>query len=175
MAIARDDLLEWFNYDPDTGAFTWRKRPARSSAGRRVGDPAGSLQAGIKRRVLWLRRKRMYAARAAYVMVHGDIPKTALVDHIDGDTLNDRIDNLRLASKAQNTWNRIQKNGSAYALGVAKDRRGRFKARVQLPDGKKLNLGTWETEQEAHACYMAAAAVLHGEFWIGARTPEPLG
>lgn len=172
MAIARADLLEWFDYDPETGIFRWKRRPERGGMFRKVGDIAGSVQKDINRRVLWLQGRRMYAARAAYVMIHGDIPKEALVDHADGDTLNDRIANLRLASSTQNNWNRLQRDGSLRMLGVSKGERGRFKARIHLPTGEKLNLGTWETEAEAHACYMGAAAVLHGEFWVKLREPD---
>jgi hypothetical protein len=92
-----------------------------------------------------------------------------LVDHADGDSLNDRLANLRLAGAAQNTWNRVQRFGSQYKLGVSKGPRGRYKARIQLPTGEKLSVGTWASEDEAHAAYMGAAAILHSEFWIGQR------
>lgn len=166
MAIARADLLEWFSYDPETGTFVWRKRPERSAAGRCVGDTAGSTQAGINRRVLWLKGKRMYASRAGYIMVNGEIPDNVLIDHADGDTMNDRLSNLRIASAAQNNWNRIQRRGTPLKTGVTKTKHGRFNARIQIPAGVKFYLGTWSSEAEAHAAYMGAAAVLHGEFWI---------
>lgn len=171
MAITRADLLEWFTYNLDSGEFRWRKRSLRSLGGKMVGDIAGSLQKDIRRRVLYLHGKRMYAGRAAYVYVHGDIPQEVLVDHADGDTLNDRIMNLRIASQAQNNWNRMQREGAALKLGVAKTKHGRFNARIQLPTGVKLYLGTWDSEAEAHAAYMGAAAILHGEFWINNREP----
>lgn len=99
-------------------------------------------------------------------MSNGDIPDDMLIDHIDGDTLNDRLTNLRIAGAAQNTWNRIGAGGML--KGVSKDSRGRFKARIGVPGGK-INLGTWDTEAEAHAAYMGAAAVLHGDYWLGNR------
>jgi len=168
--IARSKLLEWFRYEPETGLVYWQKRPARGGYNTKVGDVAGTIndRAGRRapRRVLWLGKQRIVAARAIYTMVHGDIPNSAMIDHADGNTLNDRIDNLRLASAVQNTWNRIGLD--AIRKGVAKDIRGRFKARIATPDGK-INLGTWDTEAEAHAAYMGAAAILHGEYWLGNR------
>lgn len=174
MTIPAAQLHEWFSYDPTTGLFIWRKRPERGGMNCRVGDEAGSVHTtrSGKRLMLWLKGQRMYASRAAYIYMHGDIPQTALVDHINGDTLDDRIENLRLASSAQNNWNRIQREGSRYKLGVAKGIRGRFTAQIQMPNGEKLHLGTWETEAEAHACYMGAAAVLHGEFWVALRDAD---
>lgn len=145
--------------------FYWIKRPKTGGWSAKVGDVAGSVNAK-NRRVLWLKRKRIYAGRAAWVMSNGDIPDNVLVDHIDGDTLNDRLANLRIAGAAQNTWNRV--GGAAKKKGVSKDARGLYKARIGWR-GHKINLGTWATEAEAHAAYMGAAAVLHGDFWLGNR------
>src|SRR6185437_8536004 len=126
------DLHEWVTYDPRTGEFKWRKRPERSAGGRQIGSTAGSVKRGrYPRRILWIKGQRINAARAAYMIVNGEIPASALIDHVDGDTLNDRIDNLRLANSAQNSWNRLQKNGSEMKAGVSRGIRGRFKARIQ--------------------------------------------
>lgn len=168
MTVAKPDSLTqemlhlWLEYNPDTGIFTWKQKPGR---GTPVGKVAGSVQMdhGKKRRILWVQGKRIYGARAAYIYVHGDIPATALVDHRDGDTFNDRISNLRMASAVQNVWNRVRGEGLP---GVSKDVRGRFKSRIQLQCGTKLNLGTWDTEAEAAAAYLGAAAVLHGAFSV---------
>jgi hypothetical protein len=139
--ITQAELHEWFTYDPGSGLFRWDRKPYKSTV--QIGDVAGSVnkQHGKERHVLWLKGRRIYASRAAWTYVNGNIPDTVLVDHADGDTLNDRIANLRLASATQNTWNRVQRFGSQYKLGVSKDPRGRFKTRIQLPTGEKLNLG----------------------------------
>lgn len=171
--ITQSALQEWFIYDHTTGLFTWRKRPIKAPI--RVGDAAGCAQRrrGGMRHILWFKGRRIYRSRAAFIYIHGDIPAHVLVDHADGDTLNDRIANLRIASTVQNTWNRMRK-ATAFALGVSRGERGRLKARIQLPGGKKLNIGTWGTEAEAHAAYMGAAAILHSEFWVGLRAaPAP--
>jgi hypothetical protein len=170
MEINQKTLHEWLDYEPETGIFTWKKQPAHSV---KAGDQAGSVQVtkGTSRRVISIKGQRFYASRAAYIYVNGDISKKVLVDHKNGDACDDRICNLRLASTAQNTYNRIQKAGSKYKMGVSKDPRSRFKARIQLPSGKKFNLGAWDTEAEAHAAYMGAAAILHESYWVGHREP----
>lgn len=168
--LSREKLSEWFTYSPNTGHFFWRKRPERGGMNCRAGDQAGSIQkvtnSETRRRVLSLQGQKITAARAAYVMIHGSIPDRALIDHINGDTLDDRIENLRLASHAQNAWNRSSPEEVPYRKGVTKGVRGRFKARITGPDGRKINLGTWDTEAEAHAAYMGASAILHGAFSI---------
>jgi hypothetical protein len=160
--ITQADLIYWFDYDPEAGVFYWKRRPARGGQNRKVGDIAGTVNAGrYPRRVLWLKKGRIVGARAAWIMTHGPLPERALVDHIDGDTTNDRISNLRIANAAQNTWNRLQREGTKFKMGASKDERGRYKARIQIPGGRKINLGTWHSETEAHAAYMGAAAILH--------------
>lgn len=159
-SVKQATLRRWFTYDPETGIFTWREKPGRSIA---AGAVAGTIQKqhGKMRRVLWVEGRRIYGARAAFIYVHGDIPDAALIDHADGDTTNDRIANLRMASAVQNVWNRIR---SDRATGVSKDARGRFKSRIEVTGRGKINLGTWDTEAEARAAYLGAAAILHGEY-----------
>ena len=173
MEFTQAVLCEWFDYDPESGVLSWRKRPERGGMSCKVGDFAGSLQktpdGKRHRRVLFLKGRRITAARAAYIMVYGDLQRRALIDHANGDTLDDRIKNLRLASAVQNAWNKVAPDGATYAKGVSRGLRGRYKARITGSDGRKINLGTWETEAEAHAAYMGASAVMHGSFSVGAR------
>jgi hypothetical protein len=172
MDYSQSDLIEWFDYRPETGEFFWKKRPPRGGTSCRVGDPAGSMQktpSGSLRRVLFLKGKKIVAARAAYIMVHGSLDPSALVDHINGIPHDDRIENLRIASHVQNAWNKVGRANATLGKGVAKDRKGRFKARITGPDGTKINLGTWDTEAEARAAYLGASAILHGQYSVGNR------
>lgn len=167
--MKQKELHEWFDFDPETGEFTWKKRPSQAV---KVGDKAGSMNKTRygERKMLCIRGRRFYASRAAWVYVNGDIPNKVLVDHINGDTTDDRICNLRVSSFYQNAWNRVSKDGAKYKRGVSRAERGRFRSAIQLPgQSSKFSLGTWDTEDEAHAAYMGAAAILHGEFWIGRR------
>lgn len=170
MSVDQKTLTEWLTYDPDTGKFFWAKKPERSSHRRDVGKEAGCNTTGgsgkhkSPRRVLHLQGKRIYAARAAWIMSHGDIPKTVLIDHIDGDTLNDRLSNLRPLGAAANTWNRAGALKSEFSKGVSLNKAGSFISRITAPDGRKINLGSWKTEAEARAAYLGASAVIHGEY-----------
>ncbi|NHE79838.1 HNH endonuclease [Klebsiella michiganensis] len=57
--------------------------------------------------------------RIIWVLKYGEIPSTLVVDHIDGDKLNNRITNLRLCTQNQNTRNRrIHSNNAAGLKGV---------------------------------------------------------
>ena len=90
-----------------------------------------------------------------------------IVDHKDGDPLNNTRQNLRLCSHAQNMRNsRRHTNNRSGFKGVYLDtskagRRWRAEIRV---DGTKYSLGSHATPEGAHSAYCRAAKVLHGEF-----------
>lgn len=83
-----------------------------------------------------------------------------VVDHINGDTLDNRRENLRVCSHAQNTRNQRPRNGSF--KGVSYDR-GAWRADI-MADGKSYRLGRFKTAIAAAVTYDQAAKRLHGEF-----------
>jgi hypothetical protein len=96
-------------------------------------------------------------------MVYGEDPGEKRIDHINGKKWDNRIENLRLATCAENNRNqkRRRNNRSGYK-GVYYGGRA-WKARIVF-DGKTIQLGRYKTRQEAHAAYCKAATELHGEF-----------
>jgi hypothetical protein len=97
-------------------------------------------------------------------VIMGD-PDGFQIDHIDGDGLNNRKSNLRLATRCENNRNRkINKNNTSGLKGVFWiASRKRWRAEIKA-DGKKINLGYFNTPEAAHAAYVAASERLHGEF-----------
>lgn len=87
-----------------------------------------------------------------------------VVDHIDGDTLNNRKSNLRAATSAENCRNRgPQSNNKTGFKGVYLSGDGKYVARIRA-NRKAYHLGEFMDAQSAHAAYCVAAADLHGEF-----------
>jgi len=85
------------------------------------------------------------------------------VDHINGNGLDNRRENLRVANKMQNQYNSARQHNNRLGLkGVHKNGR-RYRAQIRA-DGVKHNLGYFDTAEEAHAAYCEAAKRLHGEF-----------
>jgi len=91
------------------------------------------------------------------------IPTDFEVDHIDGNGLNNRKENLRLVSRSQNQSNRKVSSLSLSGLkGVSPYRRnGTWHARISV-NGKRICLGYYKTPEAAHAAYCEASQKFHG-------------
>lgn len=99
------------------------------------------------RRVMWMHREVMRA-------VDGQI-----IDHIDGDTLNNQKSNLRFVTESQNHWNqRTRKDSKSGLKGVDSYRAkyGRWRAYIKVGK-KKCHLGYFSSAELAHEAYKEAA------------------
>lgn len=109
------------------------------------------------------RRIRIMMHRA--IMEHNGYDLTGvIVDHINGDGLDNRLENLRPVTKAQNAYNRRKRAGhTSKYKGVYFDRqRGKWKASIKV-DGKTISLGRFLTEEEAALKYNEAAIMYFSE------------
>lgn len=87
-----------------------------------------------------------------------------VVDHINGNTLDNRRCNLRLCTHAENMRNRRpHKNNAVGFKGVNLHANGSYVARIRA-DGRNVRLGTFACPVEAARAYDAAARRFHGEF-----------
>jgi hypothetical protein len=104
-------------------------------------------------------------SRVIYIHVHGVLDDNDIVDHIDGNRDNNRIENLRIATASQNSMNkkRTTLNSSGYK-GVGKLRRSNKWVAQICKNGKNHHLGCFETAEEAYQAYCKAANSMHGEF-----------
>ena len=92
------------------------------------------------------------------------------VDHRNRDGLDNRRENLRKATSAQNGWNSSKRVGSSAFKGVFWSV-GKWEARIR-EHPKSIYLGRFDTEEDAARAYDEAARRLHGEF---ARVNFPRG
>ena len=105
-------------------------------------------------------RQRLYLHR-----VIADPPAGMDTDHIDGNGLNNRRENLRAASKSHNGRNRgasIRCKSGVKGVDFHKASQ-KWRAQIRFPGGRHC-LGFFPTKDEAAAAYATASAELHGEF-----------
>lgn len=127
-------------------------------------------------RYKWCYMTAGYAARSVVkekkrwlLYMHREIlkpPKGKHVDHVNGDTLDNRRSNLRLATHAENMRNskKLSKNNTSGYKGVAFDRStGNWKAYISV-DGKLKHLGRFSTAEAASECYEHHAKLIFKEF-----------
>lgn len=120
-----DTLRKYFDYTPETGELFWRvtRKGPGCAAGRRAGTI--NRRRDTNYRAVTLFGKKLYAHRVAWQIVNGPIPEGLCIDHIDGDGLNNRLDNLRLTSLSGNHSNsRRYRSNSTGVVGVSATRSG---------------------------------------------------
>jgi len=87
-----------------------------------------------------------------------------MADHINGNRLDNRIENLRACDRLGNCRNKRKYKNSRYQYkGIAMVKNGKFKA-VICANYKLYHLGTYNSDIEAAKAYDAAARYFHGEF-----------
>lgn len=95
-------------------------------------------------------------------VIMGLPPKGVVVDHIDGDHLNNRRENLRICTQRENLLNRGSNRGTSKYVGVCRERGGKWRAYGTRAEGKYL--GSFETEEEAARARDAVVLRTRGKY-----------
>ena len=159
-----DLLRELYHYDENNGVLL-RKKPRR---GVKVGQVVGCMAANgyITLGIRINRKQRRYAAhRVMYAIFYGEDPGLYEIDHIDGNRANNRINNLRLATRVQNLANgparktaRCGFRGVSFFKPIRK-----WRADIKA-NGKQKCLGYFDDPEVAARAYDRAALEVFGEF-----------
>lgn len=146
-----------FAYDAATGVLRCRIAIKGRAAGAEAGYvcPTGYRLIGID-------YKRYLSHRIIWKMVKGEDAPDG-IDHIDGDKLNNRIENLREADQSQNGANaKIGKGNKSGVKGVFWHL-NKWQAKIML-HRESINLGRYDRLQDAAQAVKEARERLHGEF-----------
>jgi hypothetical protein len=157
-----DELRSVLSYDPLTGEFRWKAPHPKAWRPR-----AGTVhRTGY--RYLNFGGLAHAEHRLAWLYVHGAWPSTLHLDHIDGDTQNNRLCNLREATPIQNAGNqRVAKNNTSGFRGVYLVRRPKHADRwlaQTMFNGRFYTFGRYKTPEEAGRAAEAGRKRLFGEF-----------
>lgn len=149
MHMTKQELEEKIEYRE--GRLFWKKN---------------GMEAGCKSTVyvtIRINKKTVYAHRIAFLLAHGYLPK--FIDHIDGNFQNNKIENLREATHAQNHYNRKKPiNNTSGIKGVSFHKKsGKWAASIRI-NGKQTHLGLFEEKQEAGIAYANAANLNYKQY-----------
>lgn len=163
--ISINDLCRLVGYDPSTGVLTWKERSPfdfhcgdRSRArvcngwnSKYAWTPINSRMADgrVIVHINLGKRLRTQGARVAWAIHYGKWPQ-GIVDHIDGDCTNDRIENLRDVSVSENNRNqRISARNTSGKVGVTFYlRTSQWRAWISV-NGRVKSLGYFQSRDEA--------------------------
>lgn len=163
---SRRELRELFDYDPETGRLFYKaKRPRRLFASNALWIRYHKSYAG--REIVKAPSHRYTQVRIGYtkyaihriiwkMMTGTDVP---IVDHANRNEADNRWDNLRACDSSQSNANRRVKKAHYARKGVIL-----FKGYWRAACGRDY-LGTFPTEEAAHAAYVKAARAKYGEFF----------
>ena len=153
-----DLLNELCTYDKETGKLYWKAARQGVTVGKEIGTVSTNGY-----RVLTINGKMYKTHRIVFLMHKGYLP--AILDHIDGDGLNNRLENLRPASYNQNQHNRkLNNNNKTGFKGVSYIKAtNKFRALINHQH-KAIYLGEYATPEEADKVVRAAREELHGNF-----------
>lgn len=157
--LTAESARQLFSYDPVEGVLRWKVR----RKGIQVGWVAGHMNDRGYVMVI-VNHKTHMAHRVIWLMMTGAWPLQT-IDHINNRPEDNRFENLRAASQTQNHGNRrMRRDASCGYKGVIFDkRRGKYVARICI-NYKTRHLGQFDTAEDAHAAYVAAAQELFGSF-----------
>ena len=154
--ITQERLHEMFEYRD--GSLYRKISLGRTKAGDKVGfvNDKGYVAVNIDKQCIALHR-------IVWMMQHGEMP--TLIDHIDGNRQNNKIENLRLADRFQNAHNKqMHSNNTSGVKGVYWHQKAKkWKAQVYCHH-KKHDLGLFENLEDAEEFIGLARDMLHGQF-----------
>lgn len=157
--ITEDRVRSLLSYDAETGRFTWLSQHGGFVLGEEAGGKIGTGYVAIR-----IDGRRYRAHHLAWLLAYGCFPSLE-IDHINGIKADNRLDNLRLATRSQNAANvGARKTNTSGFKGVSWcSRRQRWRASIGC-SGKRKFLGYHDTPYAAAQAYLGAAKELFGEF-----------
>ncbi len=147
------------------GNLFWKKQNSRNN--RKMSRPIGSRQNSghINFNLNYI---QYYVHRVVWEFHHGKIPNGKMIDHINGEPGDNRIENLRLANFVENSRNRKKtfKPKSSKYKGVSfKAADKRFQSSIFI-DGKYRHIGSFKKESQAALAYNKMAAAAFGKYAV---------
>ena len=158
--MTQEELKKLVSYDPVTGVMTLLSCYHKSKEGKKLG--CKDKQSGYCR--ISLNGISHYAHRLAWLYVYGENPKQ-IIDHINGDKLDNKISNLRLANKSENAVNsKLKINNSTRVKNVSFIKAREMYTVTLHTNGKYKFIGSFKDLELAELVAFEAREKYHGAF-----------
>lgn len=161
LEFNEDPLWEFahmlLDFDAETGELIWVHDWGSGKSHCRAGRV--KRKKGRATRIVGLDFKHYAEHRLIWFWVTGSWPP--MIDHMDGNPVNNKLSNLRPATPKLNAENRrkARPDSTTGIMGVRR-RGNRYEARIGV-DGERIELGSYETSDEASEVFVAAKRRLH--------------
>lgn len=154
-----EEIREYLRYED--GKLYWTKKPCKNV---RVGDEAGHHCKSKGYIRILFRGSHYRTHRVAWFLVKGEQPPDIL-DHINNNKTDNRIENLREATQSQNSFNaKTRKDNTSGIKGVHWHKLNkRWVARVKI-NNKYIHIGNFTDLDEAEQAVKEARQQIHGEY-----------
>ncbi len=140
IQLSHEQLLASVKYCPDTGVFTRKNKVLGTNNG------AGYSKFSVE-------GKLYFAHRLAWFYVYGEWPD-GLIDHINRNKSDNRIENLRVVGHSKNGHNaNLSKRNKTGYSGVTQIQSGKYRA-CFVKDRKRIHIGYYDTPEQAHCAYL---------------------
>lgn len=155
--LSFERVRDLFDYDAENG---WPVRK-KDQFGRIVNRPCGNKPVCKGYGQVRIDGKTYQTHRIVWLLVHGEWPDGE-IDHKDRNPMNNRIENLRVASSSENSHNHgLQRNNSSGYPGVSFHKPSKkYQAYIKV-DNKIIYLGLFNTAEEAYRAYQLAKIKYH--------------
>ena len=152
--LTKEELHEMFEYR-DGKLYNKINRGGGASIGKEAGGLNTTPKSNNKYSRISINYRTYRVHRLIWIMFNGYISKDYEIDHIDGDKLNNKIENLRLVTQQENSFNNTLVRGYSWHKASNK-----WRAYIVL-NQKQKHLGLFNTKQEAKDVYLQAKNKYH--------------
>ena len=154
-------MINWKTiFEYNNGLLYWNIKKQGVRYGTLVGTPDTQGYLKVRYQYKWYRVHRI-----VYELFNGSIDKDLEIDHINGVKTDNRIENLRLATRRENSRNRAKsKKNTSGIVGVWKcSKTNKWRAGIKI-QGKQINLGSFKNKDEAIEARSTAEKQNYGQF-----------
>jgi len=161
--ITAEYVRSIFYYDKQLGVLIWKERyDVPKEWNTRYANKIAGTNSKSNRWQILINNKKYIRYHLIWVYHHGYWSIKA-IDHIDGNSMNDKIENLREATDSQNAGNsKIPYTNTTGLKGVCKYR-SKWRAQIRV-NGPKVWLGDFNCPAAASFAYQIASDIHFGEF-----------